>query len=194
MPRVVDADKRRAELVELTAGEIARAGLERLTLRGLARAGGWTTGTVTHYFVDKRDLLIATFHSRADAARRRSELLIAAGANALDAIVDSVLPVDEERLADWNVWLAFWGAAIGDDELTAIQHERQRSFMDTIARALEIERGEGRLRADIDLAREARHLVALLDGVALQAAFQPDTWPPVEQRRVIAAHLATLRP
>jgi AcrR family transcriptional regulator len=194
MPRIIDADKRRAELVELTAGEIARAGLERLTLRGLARAGGWTTGIVTHYFVDKRDLLIATFHSRADAARRRSELQMAAGAGALEAIVESVLPVDEERLANWKVWLAFWGAAIGDEELTAVQLERHRSFMDTVVRALDTERREGRLRADLDIAREARHLVALLDGVALQAAFQPDTWPPVEQRQIVAAHLATLRP
>ena len=32
MPRVVDAAQRRAELVEMTAREIARVGLERVTL------------------------------------------------------------------------------------------------------------------------------------------------------------------
>jgi AcrR family transcriptional regulator len=193
MPRVVDAEQRRAELVELTAAEIARDGLEQLTLRGLARAGGWTTGIVTHYFVDKRDLLIETFRSRADAARRRVEVARAAGATALEAIIDSALPLDGERLANWKVWLAFWGAAVGDDELTAVQLERHRSFVDTIERALEAERSARRLRVDVDIAYEARRLVALLDGVAVQAVFQPDRWPPEEQRRMIDDHLTPLR-
>ena len=194
MPRVVDAEQRRAELVELTAGEIAKGGLEQLTLRGLARAGGWTTGVVTHYFVDKRDLLVATFRSRADAARRRVEVEIATGATQLEAIVESALPVDEERLANWKVWLAFWGAAIGDDELSAVQRERHRSFVDSVERALENERTRGRFRDDLDIAREARRIVALLDGVAVQATIQPHAWPPAEQRRILDDHVAMLRP
>jgi len=54
--------------IEVTAREIARVGLERVTLRDIARAGGWTTGIVSHYFVDKRELMIATFRSRAGSA------------------------------------------------------------------------------------------------------------------------------
>jgi AcrR family transcriptional regulator len=194
MPRVVDAEQRRAELVELTAGEIARSGLDQLTLRGLARAGGWTTGVVTHYFVDKRDLLVATFRSCADAARRRAESEMASGASPLQAIVESALPIDEERLANWKVWLAFWGAAIGDDELTAVQLERYGSFVAAVEQALETERKQGRIRDDLDIAREARRIVALLDGVAVQATFQPEAWPPADQRQIFEDHFATLRP
>ena len=46
-------EQRRAELIEVTAREIARVGLERVTLRDIARAGGWTTGIVSHHFVDE---------------------------------------------------------------------------------------------------------------------------------------------
>ncbi len=192
MPRVVDAEQRRAELIELTAAEIARGGLEQLTLRGLARAGGWTTGIVTHYFVDKQDLLVATFRSRADAGRRRWEAAIGAGASPLEAIVDSALPVDDDRLASWKVWLAFWGAAVGDDELTSVQLERHRSFTERVERALATERDEGRLRSDLDLAYEALRLVAALDGIAVQVVLQPDRWPADQQRRMVDDHLAPL--
>ena len=128
-----------------------RNGLEQLTLRGLARRG-LDDGVVNHYFVDKRDLLVATFRSRTDVAWRRAESEMASGASPLEAIVEGALPVDEERLANWKVWMAFWGAAIGDDDLTAVQLERYRSFLAAVERALEIERKQGRIRDDVDIA------------------------------------------
>ena len=148
MPKVVDSEQRRAELTRVTAGEIARVGLDGVTLREIARAGGWTTGIVSHYFVDKRDLLLATFRSRADAARDRIDVSLAAGASMLDAIVDSALPLDEEGALNWKVWLAFWGAAVGDPELSAAQQDRHRSFHRAIAQALAAEQAAGRLRQD----------------------------------------------
>ena len=94
-------EQRRAELIEVTAREIARVGLERVTLRDIARAGGWTTGIVSHYFVDKRELMIATFRSRADRARERIDAAVSAGAPALPAIVEAALPLDAEGVASW---------------------------------------------------------------------------------------------
>ena len=73
-----------------------------MTLRDIARAGGWTTGIVSHYFVDKRELMIATFRSRADRARERIDAAVSAGAAALPAIVEAALPLDAERAASWR--------------------------------------------------------------------------------------------
>ena len=193
MPKVVDSEQRRAELTRVTAGEIARVGLDGVTLREIARAGGWTTGIVSHYFVDKRDLLLATFRSRADAARDRIDVSLAGGASMLDAIVDSALPLDEEGALNWKVWLAFWGAAVGDPELSAAQQDRHRSFHRAIAQALAAEQAAGRLRQELDVDHEARRLVAVLDGIAVQAVFEPQCWPAAVQRRVVAEHVATLR-
>jgi AcrR family transcriptional regulator len=161
-------------------------------LRGIARAGGWTTGIVSYYFVDKRDLLIATFRSRADAARQRMEQARAGGASGLEAIIDNALPLDDEQLAGWKVFLAFWAAAVGDDELSAIHVERHRTFAETVEHALRAERDAGRLGADLDLAHEAHCLITLLDGVALQAVLQPNSWTPERQRRIVDDHLARL--
>lgn len=184
-------EQRRAELIEVTAREIARVGLERVTLRDIARAGGWTTGIVSHYFVDKRELMIATFRSRADLARERIDAAVSAGAAPLAAIVEAALPLDADRAASWKVWLAFWGVAVGDEELSAIQMERHRTFSAAIEAALRAEQAAGRLR-DADAGREALRLVALLDGIALQAIFDPDRWPAAEQLAMVGAHLAQL--
>jgi len=184
-------EQRRAELIEVTAREIARVGLERVTLRDIARAGGWTTGIVSHYFVDKRELMIATFRSRADRARERIDAAVSAGAAALPAIVEAALPLDAERAASWKVWLAFWGVAVGDEELSAIQRERHRTFAAAIEAALRAEQDAGRF-GGTDAGREALRLVAVLDGIALQAIFEPDRWPAEEQLAMVRAHLAPL--
>src|SRR5262249_15903198 len=128
MPRVVDHDERRAQLTEATAREIARVGLENVRLRDIARDAGWTTGVVSHYFPAKPGLLLATFRSRTELARRRFAEAVAAGASPLDATVSTVLPLNDEQRLTWQVWLAFWGAAVGDDELTAEQQRRYESF------------------------------------------------------------------
>ena len=186
-------EQRRAELIEVTAREIARVGLERVTLRDIARAGGWTTGIVSHYFVDKRELMIATFRSRADRARERIDAAVSAGAAALPAIVEAALPLDAERVASWKVWLAFWGVAIGDEELSAIQLERHRTFAAAIEKAFRAEQDAGRF-GGADAGREALRLVAVLDGIALQAIFEPERWPAEEQLAMVCAHLAQLEP
>ena len=63
MPKVVDIDERRAELAAAAAQLIARAGVGAATMRDVAAEAGWTTGALTHYFADKRELLLFTFRS-----------------------------------------------------------------------------------------------------------------------------------
>jgi len=194
MPRVVDAERRRRELIDLTAQQIARLGLERVTLREVARAGGWSTGIVSHYFHDKRELLLATFRSRAETAGLLARSLVEQGRAPLDAFLDAVLPLDEERLLNWQVWLAFWGSAVGDDDLSAAQRERHDSFQHDLVDALEVEREQGRLRAGLELEHESLRLIMVVDGIALQAVFSPERWPASAQRRMVAQHLEGLRP
>src|SRR5487761_1105114 len=128
MPKTVYHDERRRRITDATAREIERVGLAQVRLRDVAKAAGWTTGAVSHYFTDKRELLLATFRSRTELAHARFEAAVAAGGGMLDAKLESVLPLDDERLLNWKVWLAFWGAAVGDAELAAEQRHRYEVF------------------------------------------------------------------
>ena len=193
MPKVVDVDERRAALIAATSQEISRHGLANVTLRSIARLGGWTTGIVTHYFDDKEALLKATFRHRADRARLQIEQALADGATLLDASIDAALPLDAERMLDWRVFLAYMGASIGEEDLRALHHERQRRFLATLEAALDDEVAAQRLPLGLDTAHEAARLLVVLNGIAVVAALAADLWPPEAQRSIVEAHLACLR-
>jgi len=76
------------------------------------------------------------------------------------------------------LWLAFWGRAIGSPELAEIQRSRQSQLVTMFDEAL-ARRGEP---ADAEARRaESQRLIALLDGIAVQATFLPEHWPPDRQ-------------
>src|SRR5262245_27002461 len=170
MPRVVDIEQRRTELTDATARVIARSGIEAATMREIAAEAGWTTGALTHYFTDKHDLLLATF--QASLAARRFLRAGMAHASALDrprATLEGALPLDEDRRRHWLVTLACCTQASGDAQLAAAQRDAYREFRDYVAGLVR----ESRI-APADEARSvAERLIALVDGVAVQALFDP---------------------
>lgn len=192
MPKVVDVDERRAALIDATSREIAERGLANVTLRSIARVNGWSTGIVTHYFTDKHELLMATFNERADRSRRFIEREVASGVPLLDAAIAAALPLDDERLIDWRVYLAYMGAAVGEVELLDLLRERQRRFVATMAAGVAEGMAARRLRAGLDAEHEAERLVALVNGIATQAILDPARFPATVQRRIVDDHLGTL--
>lgn len=193
MPKIVDVDERRTAVISACTRQIAKGGLGYVTLRSVARAGGWTTGMVNHYFADKDDLLRATYQTRADRARAFLDRLVEGGATMLDAAVETALPVDEDRALDWRVFLAYMGEALGDRHLAALHQRRTARFLATITEAIDAEQAAGRFDPAAGASAEAGALLALLDGIALLAAFDRRGWPPERQRRVVADHLASRR-
>ncbi len=192
VPKVVDVDERRAALIAATSDAIARDGLANVTLRSIARSAGWTTGIVTHYFTDKRELLMATFDHHADLARARIVEATATGAPLLDAAIDAALPLDADRLRNWRVSVAYLGAAIGDDEMVRLHRARTDTFLATIREGLAASDAAGRLAPGLDLDDEAQRLVGTIQGLAVQAVLDPERCTPQLQRRHIAAHLRSL--
>ena len=61
MPKIVDHDQRRRELVDATWRLIDRGGFASVTLQGIAAEAGFANGLVRHYFATKNDVLTAAF-------------------------------------------------------------------------------------------------------------------------------------
>lgn len=184
MPRVVDIEQRRAELTEATARVIARSGIEAATMREIASEAGWTTGALTHYFTDKHDLLLATF--QASLAARRS---LRAGrahespGDRLRASLEGALPLDADRRRHWLVTLACCIQATGDEQLATAQRDAYREFRDHVAGLVR----ESSIATDDDARSVAERLIAIVDGVAMQALFDPDSWPRARQLAALVA-------
>ena len=154
-----------------------------------SEAAGSSTAIVSTYFTDKRDLLLSTLRAAASRTTVRFEAAIADGGD-LQAGLEAWLPLDDQRLTDWRVIIAFWGVAVSDPELAEVQDGHV-----TRARA----RVEKLLRQDRRLAekpsetmRLAQQVVALTLGIALQAVFESAGPTARAQRTLLADGLSRL--
>jgi AcrR family transcriptional regulator len=189
VPKVVDIEQRRAELTEATARLIARSGIESATMREVAAEAGWTTGALTHYFADKRELLLTTFQT--SLANRRAQRPADADADPaaqLRASLEGALPLDESRRRHWMVTIAFCSHAAGDPELAAAQRAAYREFRDHVASLVR--------RCGLTDARGAQayaeRLIAAADGIAVQTMFDERSWSPDRQLAQLDELLRTL--
>lgn len=186
MPKIVDAEERRVELTDAAARLIARAGIGAATMRDVAAEAGVTTGALTHYFADKRELLLRTFEASLDGRRaKRPDRDPADAALSLYDALAGALPIDDDRRRHWMVTVAFCAQATGDHELAAAQRDAYREFRAHVTALL------SRI-APGDAPQElAERLIAQVDGVAMQALFDPESWPAVRQLAALAHALET---
>jgi AcrR family transcriptional regulator len=189
MPKIVDADQRRLELAAAAARVIARAGVDAASMREIAAEAGWTTGTLVHYFANKHELL--DFTLRASIERRsaqRSQRADLSPAEALRATLVGALPTDDETRVHWIVTVALAGAAASDDSLAATQREAYRDYRGYLIELLQA------MPDVVDARVEAERLIGVVDGIALQALFDPDSWPADRQLAALEAGLAAAVP
>jgi AcrR family transcriptional regulator len=177
MPKIVDHEQRRDELGAAVWRVASRDGLDAVTIRAVAAEAGWSTGALHHYFADKEELLLFAFQTVADRVGRRVEAAREASADPLElarALLAIGLPLDEERRDETRVWFAFLGLALTRPALARAQRLAYHAWRRVVADALRDARERGDLDAGVDAEREAAGLVALVDGLAVQASFDPE--------------------
>jgi TetR/AcrR family transcriptional regulator, transcriptional repressor of bet genes len=196
MPKVVDHEERRAELREAVWRLASRDGLEAVTVRGVADEAGCSTGALVHYFDDKEELLLFAFRTVADRVMRRVVAAEEATTNPLElarAMLLEGLPLDRERQAEVRVWFAFLGLALTRPALARDQRITYRAWRDRVAERLAAAQENGLIRADVDPDTQAAALVGLVDGLAVQATFEPRALSAERQLELVDACLDELR-
>ena len=172
MPKLVDHDERRAEIVSATWTAIAAAGLDGTTMRSIAEQAGCTTGRLTHYFSGREEILTAALRRvHQDAGTRMIRAAAGrSGIAALRAVLCEALPLDDERRLEWRVWLAFWAQAAVDEQLRAENKHRYDEWREIIDRLLQqaVPELTGQERAT-----RAAELVVLVDGLGVQETLAP---------------------
>jgi AcrR family transcriptional regulator len=186
--RSVDHEARRDEVAALATGLIARGGIDAATVRDIAAAGGYSTKIVSRYFSDKRELLLLVYRAAAERARHRLMAARIASGDDVLACTDALLPLDDERRADWAVWLAFWGMAVSDQGFSREQRRRSRSTRKFLAAVIENAVAAGDLPDETDADWMAAELLTAVHGVAVQALFDPLDWPVDRQQAMVRAH------
>lgn len=177
MPKVVDPEARRREIVAASWRVIAAEGLGGLTMRRIAEAAGCTTGRLTHYFENREALVLAALRAVYDAARMRLERVRDGAApprETLRAFLEETLPLDRTRLQEWKVWIAFWSAAAAEPALARENDARLAAWAEALVPLV------AAAAPGADARREAETLIGLVNGLGLQAAIRPT---PANRRR-----------
>jgi TetR/AcrR family transcriptional regulator, transcriptional repressor of bet genes len=193
MTPAVDQEARRREIVAVASELVAAQGLDALTVRGVAAAAGASTTILTHYFSDKRDLMLATFRAVADRSGARFDQAQKGGGDLRECLA-TLLPLDDERQADWRVRTCFYSLCLSDSELAEEETRHVHSAHTRVERMLRTQYPRI-TRNDVRLA--ARTLVTVVHGLGARHALDPDSWPASEQYRMLdweLANVARLQP
>jgi AcrR family transcriptional regulator len=195
MPKIVDWDARRDEILSATWRVIARDGIARATIRAIAREARCSPGILAHYFDDKADILgsaLLMSHRRV-AARMDAGTAGLAGLEALRVVMLEALPLDGRRDLEAQIEISFWGRALGTAELRDLQHTEFDHLWDRLHRHLAEARDRGELASPVDLGLATHQLVVLIDGLSAERVLYPDRVTPRRQIEMLDALLGSFR-
>jgi AcrR family transcriptional regulator len=195
MPKIVDWDARRDEILSATWRVIARDGIAKATIREIAREAGCSRGILAHYFDDKADILgsaLVMSHRRV-AARMDARAAGLAGLDALRVIMLEALPLDAPRDLEAQIEISFWGRALGTAELRHLQHTEFERLCSRLRRHLSEARDRGEVADGVDLDLATHQLVVLIDGISAERVLYPGRVAPARQVEMLDALLDSLR-
>lgn len=171
MARRVRDPHARQRIVEAAWRAVAARGTASSTVRAVATEAGVSTGSVTHYFEDKVELMdaVLAYNNEQAAEQVRKAVGQRRGLEAAERATLAILPVDRARLGLWQVWLAFWArepeAASSGSGLADGYRSWTSMVRDHLSQAAE----DGELTTGIDARHEASVLATLVAGTGLLA-------------------------
>ena len=181
-------EARRRDLVAATLDIVAELGLEKATVREIAKRAGVTPGLIRHYFENKELMFQAAYHEIADAMLQQALDAAQGEAEAKASLKAYILacfkpPVTDPR--NLTLWATFISQLSVEPALAAINRERYLI-------------GRGRIEAYVTrslqdagrkiLKSEARALSiavnGVIDGLWLEATMAPDLFAEGELERI----------
>lgn len=195
MPKIVDHDERRRDIVAAVVRIITRDGIERCTLRTIAREAGTSLGVLAHYFADKDDILTTALglsHERI-YARIEAKLEGVSGLEAVREFVLDNLPLDDERLMETQLEITYWARALSDPGVHAVQRREATSLRAMLLAVVGQAMAAGEIGSGLAAEEIAERLLALINGLSLHAVLYPERVTHAVQEAQVEAELNRLR-
>ncbi|CAN5123924.1 TetR/AcrR family transcriptional regulator [soil metagenome] len=195
MPKQVDHEQRRVEIVEATWRIIARGGFAAATMREIAAEAGFANGGLKHYFASKDELLVAAFQRTFYRINERAAIATGrtSGLDAIRSLCMEMLPLDEERRVESRVTVAFWDRAASNRVLMKLHADSHAIWRNFFEQQLDTARATGELRDDVATALIVDELLWLTTGLQVVPLLDAKTTPAVNQVRIIDSVLDRVR-
>ncbi len=195
MPKIVDWDERRDEILSATWRVIARDGITGATIRAIAREANCSRGILGHYFDDKADILgsaLVHSHQRVGARMARASAGLT-GLAALRVVMLEALPLDDRRDLEAQIEISFWGRALGNARLRDLQHSEFDMLCARLRKHLAEAAQQDELATGCDPELATHQLVVLIDGLSAQRVLYPDRVTPQRQVEMLDHLLRSFR-
>jgi AcrR family transcriptional regulator len=205
-PRRVVREEKQQAIVAAALEVFAERGFSAATIDEIARASGLGKGTIYEYFASKEDLFFAVFRGFVGQLLERARALSArplpSAADRVRTLILGLVDIDEEARRLFPLTFEFWAAsASASPELRARVGRLFRDSYADLGRMLAdtIRDGVngGEFDPSTDVAAIAAVLVGSMDGLWLQAWFDPTLNPARMAGRfldVVLRGLAAPRP
>lgn len=194
MPSRIDLEQRRKDVIEAAFRLLVAEGLSGLSLRKVAAESELNIGSVRHYFDDHRNLLVAAVTEVGNRMGKRltryptDALAGLTGEPAVDALqarLEELLPIDEERRVESIVLTEFIVAARVNPIFRPVTEQMAADMRQVITDAL-------RVLEVHDPAEEAERLIAVLGGLVLDSVTPHGSLSVERLRATLRAHLRSI--
>jgi AcrR family transcriptional regulator len=190
MPKDVDHDERRRDIIDATLRILARSGPRGVTIRAVAAELGGSASVVTHYYPRRRDLLddlVSGLSSRWEQELAELDASPEDGARArLRRFLVWLLALDRGRVEE-RAWLSLLTAPEADQVSIATLHADGETWT---REALQL-----RLRGLVEedrLGQTSNILHVAVVGLIVSSEENPSVWPNDHQLEILDALLSLL--
>jgi AcrR family transcriptional regulator len=194
MPKIVNHETQRRLVAEAALRVIRHSGLEQATVRKIAEEAGLSVGSMRHYFSSQVELFAFCMNIFVERVEKRLAAFELQGPLLTDLkrLLLQLLPVDEERTLEMEVWFAFHSKALIYPELRRLSANIQDGLYTASRFVLEEIVKNGLARPDLDIELETEKLFAFIDGLAVHRILQPDRLSVERLESLLESYLAAL--
>jgi AcrR family transcriptional regulator len=193
MPKVVDHAERRDEIAQAACQVVADYGFEKATVARIARAAGYTTGMVAHYFDSKQEIIFAALRLMLSRIEQRLMRERVSGEADLLAVLSEALPLDAPRFTECAFWMAFWGQVSADPKLKRLNAWVHRAYSRLFARCLAERWPEWSAWPEPVREQVLGSVMTFINGLTASAVTSPRDWPATRQLEQLRLQLTLLR-
>ncbi|WP_066907933.1 TetR/AcrR family transcriptional regulator [Millisia brevis] len=194
MPKIVDHDAKRREIIQTVWRLIANEGVAAVTSRRIAKEFGNANGMLLYYFRNKEEMLTEAYRFVNDSTETRFERWShLRGIAGLRAFVIETLPLDETRLTEARIVVAFWQQAQHRPPRAEIHRELMDRWWNRLAGFLNQAVADGEAPGHLDIEESADLFLTLITGSQAMATLTPELATPERQVAGLDAQISYIR-
>ncbi|WP_164218603.1 TetR/AcrR family transcriptional regulator [Virgibacillus sp. YIM 98842] len=173
MPKIIDHNERKTQIVEATFDVIYHYGFEKTTLREIAKKAGLSLGAVQHFFPKQKDIytfamdvIFQRFEQRMQKVEQKEEDVFENAVNMAKQIVQ--VQTEVERMEN-DIWVKFTLMATMNPEYQELKENYRKVNLNFAKNIISMLYHNGYLASSIHIEDKALSLIIFITGLTFES-------------------------